>query len=316
MSGPSESKRTRMGAEASAGPGVAPKPRTKPRPAAALAPGLYLVATPIGNAADITLRALDVLKRADVIAAEDTRQTRKLMNIHGIPLGNRPIVSYHDQNGAARRPQIEGWLEEGCAIAYCSDAGMPLIADPGFRLVEMALAGEHAVTTVPGASAVLTALSLSGLPNDRFLFAGFLPVKAAAKARVLAELGRVPATLIFFENPRRLAATLAEMTALLGPDRQVALARELTKRFEEVRRGTLGSMAEALGAEDAPKGEMVLMLGPPPDTDSVVEDADIDAALAEALETLSVKDAAREVATRFSLPRRDIYARALEVAGK
>ena len=287
-----------------------------PRDSGALAPGLYLVATPIGHAADITLRAIDVLRRADILAAEDTRQTRKLMDIHGIPLGERPIISYHDRNGAGRRPQILGWLEEGRSVAYCSDAGTPLVADPGFRLVEMALAGAHDVHAVPGASAVLAALTVSGLPTDRFLFAGFPPAKTGARRRMLLELARVPATCVFYESPRRLAECLAEMAETLGPGRSCVVARELTKRFEEVRRGTIAELGSVYAAEGPPKGEVVVLIGPPDPAEDMARPEDVDAALAGALETLSVKDAARSVAERFNLPRRDVYARALELAGK
>jgi 16S rRNA (cytidine1402-2'-O)-methyltransferase len=281
---------------------------------AALAPGLYLVATPIGNAADITLRALDVLARADAIAAEDTRQTRKLMDIHGIALAGRKLVSYHDRNGAERRPQIIGWLNEGLSVAYCSDAGTPLVADPGYRLAEAAIAEGQALTAIPGASAVLTALSLSGLPSDRFLFAGFQPPRQAARRKALAELAGVPATLIFFESPRRLAAALADMEATLGGTRQAAVARELTKKFEEVRRGPLAELA-ADYAGQTPKGEIVILVGPPDPAVVLQENtASLDGELAVALATLSVKDAARAVAAQLGLPRREVYARALELA--
>ena len=280
-----------------------------------LAPGLYLVATPIGNAADITLRALDILARADAIAAEDTRETRKLMEIHGISLGRRPMVSYHDRNGRARRPQILAWLAEGRSVAYCSDAGTPLIADPGYRLAAEAAAGGFGLTAAPGASALLAALSLAGLPTDRFLFAGFLPPKSMARRRVLDEIAKVPATLVFYESPRRLAASLADMAAVLGGQRQAAVARELTKRFEEVRRGTLDDLAQAYADEGAPKGEVVAVIGPP-DGAPAPDAASLDTALAEALARASVKDAAREVAERLKLPRREVYARALELAGR
>jgi 16S rRNA (cytidine1402-2'-O)-methyltransferase len=280
-----------------------------------LAPGLYLVATPIGHASDITLRALDVLARADAIAAEDTRQTRKLMDIHGISLNGRPMVSYHDRNGAERRPRIASWLAEGRSVAYCSDAGTPLVADPGYRLAQMAIDEGFAMTAVPGASAVLTALSLSGLPTDRFFFAGFLPPKTVGRQKALAGLATVPATLIFYESPRRLAAALADMAAVLG-DRPAAVARELTKRFEEVRRDSLSALA-ARYADAAPRGEIVVVVGPPgTGTPVEAEPQTLDDAVAEALETLSVKDAARLVATNLGLPRRDVYARALEIAAQ
>ncbi|MEM1344154.1 MAG: 16S rRNA (cytidine(1402)-2'-O)-methyltransferase [Pseudomonadota bacterium] len=281
--------------------------------ATGLAPGLYLVATPIGNARDITLRALDVLAGAEVLVAEDTRQLRQLMEIHGIALGGRPLVSYHDRNGPARRPQIEAWLGEGRAVAYCSDAGTPLVADPGFRLAQMAIAGGHALTAVPGASAVLAALSLSGLATDRFLFAGFLAPKSAARRTALAELAQVPATLVFYESPRRLGAFLADAAAVLGA-RPAAVARELTKRFEEVRRAPLDALAATYAAEEA-RGEIVVAIAPPDPVQQAEEKAaGLDAALEAAMAEASLKDAARTVAERLGLPRREVYARALEIA--
>lgn len=306
MSMDEESKRIAPEAEEPRRTAVAPPP---------LAPGLYLVATPIGHAADITLRALDLLARADAIAAEDTRRTRKLMAIHGIDLGERPIVSYHDQNGPARRPLILRWLAEGRAVVYCSDAGTPLVADPGYRLAEAAIAGGHALTAAPGASAVLAGLSLSGLPTDRFLFAGFLPPKAGARRSALAELAKVPATLVFYESPRRLGAALADMAEILGP-RPAAVARELTKAHEEVRRGPLPDLAEAY-AGAPPKGEIVVLIGPPdPAAERAEAAGGLDAALSEAMARMSLKDAAAEVAARLGLPRREVYARALALSGE
>lgn len=276
-------------------------------------PGLHLVATPIGNSRDITLRALDVLAGADAIAAEDTRETRKLMDLHGIVLGDRPMVSYHDRNGAARRPVIERWLAEGRSVAYCSDAGTPLVADPGYRLAQAAIDQGHGLTAVPGPSAALAALSLSGLPSDRFLFAGFLPPRSAARRSALGALAAVPATLIFFESPRRTAETLADMALVLG-DRPGAMARELTKRYEEVRRGALSVLAEGCRSGDAPRGEVVLLAGPPLPAEP--EEADVETALAEALARLSVRDAAREVSDRLGLPRKAVYAKALGMAAR
>ncbi|MGR3716205.1 MAG: 16S rRNA (cytidine(1402)-2'-O)-methyltransferase [Thermohalobaculum sp.] len=273
------------------------------------------MATPIGNAADITLRALDVLARADAIAAEDTRQTRKLMAMHGIALAGRPMISYHDRNGAERRPRILAWLREGMSVAYCSDAGTPLVADPGYRLAEAAMAEGLGLTAIPGASAVLTALSLAGLPTDRFLFAGFLPPKRGARKKVLGDLAAVPATLVFYESPRRLANALTDMAEVLGGARPAAVARELTKKFEQVRRAPLGELARQYAAEDAPKGEVVVLVGPPdPAAAQAKSAASLDGELTAALATLSVKDAAREVAARLGLPRRDVYARALKLA--
>jgi 16S rRNA (cytidine1402-2'-O)-methyltransferase len=273
-----------------------------------LAAGLYLVATPIGAARDITLRALDILASADVLAAEDTRTLRHLMEIHGIPLGGRPILAYHDHNGAEARPRLMRHLAEGRSVAYASEAGTPLVADPGYQLVRAAVADGHAVIGAPGASAVLAALTVAGLPTDRFLFAGFPPPAAGARATWIAELATVRATVVLYEAPRRTARTLAELAAACGADRPAALCRELTKRFEEVRRGTLAELAES-AAQDEPRGECVIVLGAAPETRA--DTATVETALAEALSRLSVKDAAAEVADRFGLPRRDVYQMAL-----
>jgi len=322
MAKPPQSKRDLKSGAPEAEAPVAPLPRSDPGggrdagPEAgpeALPGGLYLISTPIGNAQDITLRALDVLARADAIAAEDTRETLKLMGLHGTARGGRPLISYHDRNAGRARPRLEALLAEGKALAYCSDAGTPLISDPGYRLVEMALAGGHEVTALPGASALLPALQLSGLPSDRFLFAGFLPAKPGARARTLGDLGGVPATLIFYESPHRLAESLAEMAQSLGP-RAAAVARELTKRFEEVRRGTLADLATHYGAAARPKGEIVVVVAPPSETNHGPGEETVDAALRRALERSSVKDAAREVAETHKLQRRDVYARALAFA--
>ncbi|HET9067523.1 MAG TPA: 16S rRNA (cytidine(1402)-2'-O)-methyltransferase [Amaricoccus sp.] len=275
----------------------------------ALAPGLYLVATPIGNARDIGLRALDVLRAADVLAAEDTRHTRKLLEIHGIRRGR--LLPYHDHNGAAQRPRLLAALAEGRSVALVSDAGTPLVADPGWRLATEAIAAGHRVTAVPGASALLAALAVAGLPTDRFLFAGFLPPRQAARRRALGEIAAVPATLVFYESPRRLAASLADMAEVLGPDRPAAVCRELTKRFEETRRGPLGALAAAHAAAPAAKGEIVVLTGAP--VAAPVAGEALDAALAAALAGQSVRDAAAAVAVALGLPRREVYARALEL---
>lgn len=293
--------------------GQAGLPAADPHPR--LGPGLYLVATPIGNARDITLRALDVLQAADAIAAEDTRETLKLMRMHGVATRGRPVVSYNDRNGPERRPQIMGWLREGLSVALCSDAGTPLIADPGYRLVEAAHEAGLPVTAVPGPSAVVTALTLTGLPSDRFLFAGFLPTRKGARLKALEALTAVPATLVLYESPRRLAAALADMAHVLGAERAGAVARELTKRFEEVRRGSLAELARHYAEAGAPRGEVVLMAGPPSAAQPEAPGS-IDAALRQALATGSVRDAARDVAERLGLPRREVYARALALARK
>jgi 16S rRNA (cytidine1402-2'-O)-methyltransferase len=276
-----------------------------------VAPGLHFVATPIGTARDITLRALDTLAGADVLAAEDTRTARKLMDIHGIALGGRPLVAYHDHNGPAVRPRLLAALAEGKSVAYVSEAGTPLVADPGYALARAAIAAGHPVHAVPGPSAALAALTVSGLPTDRFLFAGFAPVKAGERRRFLAELAPVPATLVLFEAPGRTAATLAACAEVLG-DREAALCRELTKRFEDVRRGTLGGLA-ASAASDPPRGEVVLVI----DRGREAADAaDMEARLAEALRSMTVKDAAAAVADALSLPRRQVYQTALAMARK
>lgn len=278
------------------------------RPAGRLAPGLYLVATPIGAARDITLRALDILASADVLAAEDTRTLRHLMEIHGIKPGDRPLWAYHDHNGAAMRPKLLAALAEGRSVAYCSEAGTPVVADPGYQLARAAIEAGAPVTGAPGPSAAILALSVSGLPSDRFLFAGFPPAQAGARARWLGEIGSLKATLILFESPRRIQRLLTELCESWGEGRRAALCRELTKRFEEVRRGTLGDLRDGLATASV-RGEIVLVVGHPVVT--APSGADIDAALADALGRLRVKDAAAEVAEALGLPRRDVYQRAL-----
>lgn len=294
---------------ASESPATIPAPAPAGGPRAALPPGLYLVATPIGHARDITLRALDVLAGADILAAEDTRHTRKLLDIHGLRRG--AVVPYHDHNGAAQRPRLLAALAEGRSVALVSDAGTPLVADPGFRLAREAAAAGHTVTAVPGASALLAGLSVAGLPTDRFLFAGFLPPRSSARRRVLAELAAVPASLVFYESPRRLADALRDMAGVLGPDRPAAVCRELTKRFEETRRAPLADLVELYDGAEV-KGEIVVVVGPPLETPAGEEA--LDAALVAALAGSSVRDAAGVVAAALGLPRRDVYARALELA--
>ena len=272
------------------------------------APGLHFVSTPIGAARDITLRGLDILREAEVLAAEDTRTLRHLLDIHGIPLAGRPLVAYHDHNGEAVRPRLLAALAEGKAVAYASEAGTPLVADPGFQLGRAAIAAGHRVFAAPGPSAVLAALTVSGLPSDRFLFAGFPPNTAQARRKWIAEFAQVPATLVFYESPKRVKEMLTDLASELGADREAVLCRELTKRFEEVRRGTLADLVA--GCADAPiKGEIVVLVdrsraprfGP----------EDVEAALRDRLQRLSVKDAAAEVAEMLGLPRREVYQRAL-----
>lgn len=277
---------------------------------AKVAPGLHFVATPIGAARDITLRALDILAGADVLAAEDTRTLRHLMEIHGLKTGDRPLVAYHDHNGDQARPRLIRALQEGKSVAYASEAGTPLVADPGFQLGRAAIEAGLAVHAAPGASAVLCALTVSGLPTDRFLFAGFPPPAEGARRRFLQEVGAVPATLVLYESPRRVGRLLAEMVALFGPARAAVVCRELTKRFEEVTRGSLGELAASFADRDV-KGEVVVLLGKPDAVEATAEDAE--GALRIALQSLSVKDAAAEVAAKTGLNKRMLYQIALRL---
>ncbi|WP_417239918.1 16S rRNA (cytidine(1402)-2'-O)-methyltransferase [Celeribacter halophilus] len=277
--------------------------QTKP-----LSAGLHFLATPIGNARDITLRALDILASADVLAAEDTRSLRKLMDIHGVPLNGRHIYPYHDHNGGQMRPRLIELMEEGKSVAYASEAGTPLVADPGFALCREALSRDIPVTSAPGPSAMIAALTISGLPSDRFLFAGFPPSSQGARIKFFSSFASVPATLGFYESPKRVHRTLGELCDTLGETRQAALCRELTKRFEEVRKGTLRELEESL--RDAPvKGEIVLLIDRAERAE--VSEADLETALAEALEAMTVKDAAADVAARYGLKKRDVYQMAL-----
>jgi 16S rRNA (cytidine1402-2'-O)-methyltransferase len=273
-------------------------------PAHALEPGLHLVATPIGNLGDITLRALWVLRGVDRILCEDTRVTARLLSHYGIA---KPLDAYHDHNADQMRPTVLAALRGGATLALVSDAGTPLVSDPGYKLVREALAEGLPVTAAPGPSAALTALVLSGLPPDAFLFAGFLPPRMAARRKALAQWQDLAATLIFFEGPSRLAASLADMNAVLG-DRQAAIGRELTKRHEEMRRGTLAELA-AHYAPQAPRGEVVIVVGPP--QAPIPDVIDLDSRLDELLGRLSLRDAVAALTAESGLPRRVIYDRAL-----
>ncbi|MGH7013729.1 MAG: 16S rRNA (cytidine(1402)-2'-O)-methyltransferase [Stellaceae bacterium] len=277
--------------------------------ASKLAPGLYLVATPIGNLADVTLRALAVLRGADAVLCEDTRVTAKLLARYGIVVATQP---YHDHNAERVRPAILARLKAGVALALVSDAGTPLVSDPGYKLVRAALADCVAVTVVPGPSATLTALLSSGLPPNRFLFMGFLPPKAAARRRALEEIKDVAATLVCFESAPRLAECLADMAAVLGL-RPAAVARELTKLHEETRRGDLAALAAHYRAAGSPKGELVLVIGPP--EPAAASDADLDRALGSALAHKSLRAAVDDVASATGTRRRQVYARALALKG-
>lgn len=274
--------------------------------AAPISSGLHIVATPIGNLRDITLRALDTLAGADFVLAEDTRTTKRLFAHYGISTALEP---YHEHNAARVRPGILRRLAGGARIALVSDAGTPLVSDPGYKLVRAAVDAGIPVYTVPGPSAAIAALTVAGLPSDRFFFTGFLPQKSAARRSALIEFRNVPATLVFYETGPRLAPTLADMAAVLG-DRAAAVARELTKLHEEVVRGTLAGLAARYDAA-APKGEMVVLVAPPDAAAAVADDAEIDARLAQALETLSLRDAADQVAGATGRPRREVYQRAL-----
>lgn len=271
--------------------------------------GLYLVATPIGNLADITLRALDVLARADLVACEDTRVTGVLLRRYGIAT---PATPYHEHNAAKVRPGLVARLAAGARIALVSDAGTPLISDPGYRLVADARDAGAAVTCIPGASSVLAALCLAGLPTDRFTFAGFLPPKQAARDAAVAGLAAAPGSLVLFESARRLPETLVALAEGLGA-RQAAVCRELTKLHEEVRRDSLPALAAHYREAGPPRGEVVLVIAPPPEAIAADDDA-IDAALRPALAAMSLRDAADAVAEALDVPRRRVYGRALALA--
>jgi len=272
-----------------------------------LAPGLYVVATPIGNLRDVTLRALEILAAADLVACEDTRVSRKLLDRYGI---KRPLTPYHDRNAEQARPKVLRALADGAAVALISDAGTPLVSDPGFKLVRAAQSAGHAVTAAPGASSVLTALVLAGLPTDTFLFAGFLPPKPARRRARIAELGRIPATLVLFESGPRLAAALSDLAAGLGP-RPAAVCRELTKLHEEVRRGDLATLAQHYEHAGEKRGEIALVIAPGAREAARAEPAEIGDLLRDALARSSVKDAVAEVATRTGRSRREVYRHAL-----
>ncbi|MGE0023790.1 MAG: 16S rRNA (cytidine(1402)-2'-O)-methyltransferase, partial [Hyphomicrobium sp.] len=269
-----------------------------------LAPGLYLVATPIGHLADMTLRAIATLARADIVYCEDTRHSRTLLAHYAI---RAPLRPYHEHNAEEQRPRVLDDLAAGKRVALISDAGTPLVSDPGFKLVRDATAEGHAVIAIPGPSAALAALSVAGLPTDAFFFAGFLPAKEGARRTRIAELALIPATLVIFEAPTRIAASLADLAAGLG-NRDAALARELTKLHEDVRRAPLASLAESC-VTDPPKGEMVIVVAPP--GESEVSDASIEESLATALASLSIRDAARVVADSLKVPRGRVYDLAL-----
>ena len=278
------------------------------QPAQTLGPGLYVVSTPIGNLRDITLRALDVFKAVEEVLAEDTRVAGKLMSAYGLKVRLSP---YHDHNGAERRPDLISRMQAGAKIALISDAGTPLVSDPGWKLAHDALEAGVKVYPIPGASAMLAGLVASGLPSDHFMFAGFLPPKSGARRAAAEALKGVPGTLIFYESGPRLAASLDDLAIALGGNRQAAVARELTKLFEETRRGTLSELAAHYAEAGPPRGEIVLLVGPPLETE--ITQANLDAALLDALKDQPTKAAASAVAEALGLPKRDVYQRALQL---
>jgi len=277
-----------------------------------LAPGLHIVATPIGNLRDITIRALATLAAADAVLAEDTRVTRTLLAHYGI---TTPLLAYHEHSNDAVRERMVGRLRAGEALALVSDAGTPLVSDPGYKLVQSVIEAGIPITPVPGPSAVMTALVAAGLPTDRFFFEGFLPQKSGARRNRLEALVQVPGTLVLFESPHRLPEMLADAAAILGADRLAAVTRELTKLYETIRRDTLGALSDRFAADGPPKGEIVVIIGPAPVQERTVEgDAALDAALKTAMERHSIKDAASLVADETGQPRRLVYTRALALA--
>jgi 16S rRNA (cytidine1402-2'-O)-methyltransferase len=279
----------------------------RPTEVSRLAPGLHIVATPIGNLGDITLRALAALAGADLIACEDTRVTRKLLDRYAIAT---PLTPYHDHNAEKARPELLRRLADGAAIALVSDAGTPLISDPGFKLVRAAHEAGHTVTALPGASSLLAALTVSGLPTDQFFFAGFLPAKGAARRAHIAELSRIPGTLVLFEAGPRLTDTLADLASGLG-SREAVVCRELTKLHEEVRRGDLETLAQTSATSEL-RGEFVVVVAPPQAQAQISAD-EADTLLRQALARVSLKDAVGEVAHVTGLSRRELYQRALEL---
>ncbi|WP_299737767.1 16S rRNA (cytidine(1402)-2'-O)-methyltransferase [uncultured Roseobacter sp.] len=273
--------------------------------------GLYFVGVPIGTARDITLRALDILASVDVLAAEDTRSLRRLMDIHGVPLAGRAMIALHDHSGDGVTNRLLAAVAEGKSVAYASEAGMPLIADPGFELSRAAAAAGCMVTCAPGPSAILTALVLAGLPTDAFHFAGFLPSAKAARRTALEALRDVPGTLVCYESPKRLGAMLADASAALGAGRKAVVCRELTKKFEEIRRGSLEELANAYAGQSV-KGEIVVLVDRNR-SESVSQD-NLKEDLVQALNSTTMRDAVDMVSKAHNLPRRQVYQMALELA--
>ena len=279
-----------------------------------LAQGLYFVATPIGNIRDITLRALDILFSADVLAAEDTRTLRRLMDIHSIPVMDRPLISYHEHSASKVRNKLLDFLRAGKSVAYTSEAGTPLVADPGYKLLKHAIKDGQSITAAPGAAALLPALMLAGLPTDSFYFDGFLPSAKSARRARLKKISGISATLIFYESSRRVAAMLQDACDIFGPNREAAYCRELTKKFEEVQRGSLQNLRDFFENKQL-KGEFVVLVGKAVELKEM-KDEDVLPALQEALNVMSLRDASQLVAEAFGLPRREIYQKALKLSKK
>ncbi|MDC1445588.1 16S rRNA (cytidine(1402)-2'-O)-methyltransferase [Amylibacter sp.] len=276
-----------------------------------LDPGLHILATPIGTANDITIRALDILRFADVLVAEDTRVLRKLMEIHGVNLYGRKILSYHDHNGEMQRPKIMTLLSAGKVVAYASDAGTPLIADPGFSLAKIAIENNIRVHAAPGASAILTALCLAGLPTDKFFFGGFLGSKSSQRLKNLEKVQDLDATLVYYESPKRTLSALKDISKAFGSDRIVSVCREMTKKFEEVIRGTLDEVINEIDARVSFKGEVVIVLGPP--LKKEVSNDELYSALQIALKEYRIKDASAQISEQFGVSRKRTYEMALRI---
>ena len=276
-----------------------------------LAAGLYFVATPIGNSRDITLRALDILASADVLVAEDTRTLRRLMDIHGVSMAKRPLISYHDHSKTKVRKRLIEYIKCGKSVAYAPEAGTPLIADPGYNLSKETSEAGYLITAVPGSSAVLSALTLAGLPTDSFFFGGFLPAQKTARRARLQNLGNMQSTLVFYESPKRLASMLRDARDTLGRDRTAAYCREMTKKFEEIRRGSLSALYDHV-VDRSIKGEVVVVINRA--EKSYIDEEQLSLDLRKALKGMSLRDASEAVSQAHGLPRRQIYRKALELA--
>ena len=273
--------------------------------------GLYLVATPIGTASDISLRALDLINNADVLIAEDTRNLRKLMKIHEIKLAGRSLISYHDHNGQEQRPKILNLIENQKSVVLVSDAGTPLIADPGYQLVREIIAAGYYLSGIPGASAVLSALMVSGLPTDKFLFGGFVPNKENAKKIFFSQYLDLTITLVIYESPSRLVKTLTLLCKIYQKTRNIAVCRELTKKFEDIQRGDLDTVAAHFARQERVKGEIVLVIGP--SEEKIIDESEIEKNLISVFDYMTFKDAISFVARTLKVSKKIVYAKALKI---